>query len=73
MEVQLNCRHAVNTRDNNFRSGPTPVQLWLRSSKAFLGKWQHWRTLVIFLAAKDSQAAAGGKSLANSLVVPRSF
>lgn len=73
MEVQLNCRHAVNTGDTKFRPGPTLVQLWLGSSKAFLGKWQHWRTLVIFLAAKDSQAAIWGESLANSLVVPHSF
>jgi len=36
-------------------------------------KRQHLRTLVIFVAAKNSQAAVRGKSLAYSSVAPRRF
>lgn len=72
----MNCRHAVNTEIPIYRAGPTLTQLATRifqSLSVCRVKWQHLRTLVIFLAAKNSQAAIGGKSLADSSVVPRSF
>lgn len=75
-EVQLNCRHAVNTKMPILRAGPTLTELATRifqSLSVRRVKWQHLRTLVIFLAVRSSRAAAGGKSLANSLVVPFSF
>lgn len=58
------------------RAGPTLTELATRifqSLSVCRVKWQHLRTLVIFLAVRSSRAAAGGKSLANSLVVPFSF
>lgn len=58
------------------RAGPTLTELATRifqSLSVRRVKWQHLRTLVIFLAVRSSRAAAGGKSLANSLVVPFSF
>lgn len=76
MEVQLNCRHTINTEIPIFRADPTLVQFVTGIFQSFSVcrvKRQHLRTLVIFLAAKNSQAAVGGKSLANSWVVPRSF
>lgn len=72
----MNCRHAVNTEIPIFRAGPARTQLVsgiFQSLSVCRVKWQHLRTLVIFLAAKNSQAAVGGKSLANSVVVPHSF
>lgn len=72
----MNCRHAVNTEIPIYRAGPTLTQLAtgiFQSLSVCRVKWQHLRTLVIFLAAKNSQAAIGGKSLANSSVVPHSF
>lgn len=69
----MNCRHAVNSEIQIPEQVQPLRSLRLGSSKVCRVKWQHLRTLVIFLAAKDSQAAIRGKSLANSLVVPRSF
>lgn len=75
-KVQLNHRRAVNTEALTFRAGPALAQLaaGVFQSLSVCGvKWQHLGTLVIFLAAENSQAAVGDKSLANSLVVPRTF
>lgn len=72
----MNCRHAVNTEVPILSAGPALTQLAtgiFQSLSVCRVKWQHLRTLVIFLAAKNSQAAVGGKSLANSSVVPHSF
>lgn len=72
----MNCRHAVNAEIPILRAGQALAQLAtgiFQSLSVCRMKWQQLRTLVIFLAAKNSQAAVGGKSLANSSVVLRSF
>lgn len=75
MEVQLTCR-CYKHRDTIFRAGPTLAQFVtgiFQSVSVCRVKRQHLRTLVIFLAAENSQAAAGqvfGKLLGGSAWLP---